>query len=134
MLVIHTKIVMLRLAAILILVFLPSLSALLTNDCDQYSIFQFTNTCVPSFCTFVSNAVASDPLKGNSISTSETNDELSKLQCRDCVQSTQSQCTSTFLSSVVKSGGGLRAVYCTDEFMVFHTVGKPNHDDGLACE
>ena len=124
---------MLRLV-ILILVSKQSLSALLKNDCDQNSNYQFQNTCVPSFCTRVSNAEASDPLKGNSISISDTNKELAKLQCRDCAQSTQSQCKSTFLSSVIKSGGGLRAAYCTDKFMVFHTIGKPNHEDGLAGE
>lgn len=42
-----------------------------------------------------------------------------------------SQLASTFAKGI-SSGAGLKAAYCTDQYLVIHSDGTPNHKDSLS--
>ena len=101
-------------------------SELLTNNCDA------DKACSPSWCTAVTNAACVDPQAGVVIADSEIVRQVEKGGCKTCTQSTDAKCTNEFLSSTLKTSGGLLVAYCNDKYLVMHTNGQPNHPDGLA--
>ena len=89
------------------------------------SILQF------SYCEGVTNSAATDSDAGKTISNSYIAAQLQDLGCKTCTQSTDSMCSSSSLSSVIKSCYGLKVAYCNNEYLVLMGTGKANHDDGL---
>ena len=100
--------------------------------------------CGPSFCeTSASSAKAC-------VFTSRTIDyqaSVSRLASKSCVQSTDPRCASAALAAVIV-GGGVKAAYCNDAFLVIVSDGTPGFptyltsiknppgavgSDGLAC-
>ena len=107
-------------------------------DCNDNAANQYVGTsssiatCSPSYCVGVSNAAATDAKAGQTISNSYISTQLQDLGCKSCTQSTDDMCTSCSLSSVIKTGYGLKAAYCTNEYLVLMGTGKASHSDGLA--
>lgn len=56
---------------------------------------------------------------------------LDKEPCQTCTQATDPRCTTEFLTSVVKSNGGIFAAYCNDKNLVIMSSGAPSHTPDL---
>jgi hypothetical protein len=59
---------------------------------------------------------------------------LSVIPCNSsCTQSSSSLCASSNLAKIFQKGigYGIKAVYCTDSFLVVHSDGTPNHPNTL---
>jgi len=92
-----------------------------SNVCSGCS----TTSCSPNSCAAVSNADLSMPTETIDFPTA-----IEGATCNSaCTASTAPICQS--LSSVFK-GSGIKAAYCTDQFLVIHTTGYPDHSNWLA--
>jgi hypothetical protein len=97
-----------------------------TDNCDGRS------SCSPSFCVDVSNSACVDPNAGKIITNVEVQNEMTKIGCRQCTQSSNFQCTADYLTKAIKSAPSVFLAYCNDGYLVLHTSGEPSHTDGLA--
>ena len=60
---------------------------------------------------------------------------VSRITCNSaCVQSSLDLCASSKLAQIFLKGFGygLKAAYCTDQYLVVHSDGLPNHNDSLS--
>jgi len=84
-----------------------------------------TTSCSPQTCTSVSNSDLAMPTE-----TMDYAGQISGATCNSaCTASTAPICGA--LSSIFM-GTGIKAAYCTDQFLVIHTTGYPNHENWLA--
>jgi len=97
-----------------------------TGDCSANTCSGCSETsCSPDACVAVTNT--------DLAMTSSTIDYATPISGATC----NSACTASSASICSNLGGmflgtGIKAAYCTDQFLVIHTTGYPNHDNWLA--
>ena len=83
--------------------------------------------CGPSFCEN-SASLAKDCIFTSKIIDYQSS--ISKLASKSCVQSTDARCSSAALRAVIV-GGGIKAAYCNDAFLVIVSDGTPGFSTNL---
>ena len=87
-------------------------------------------SCSPIQCTNVTNA-ACNPLP----STINVVEAVSQIPCNSAItQSNLDFCSNSSLLSIFAKGigFGIKAIYCTDKYLVVHSDATPNHRDSLS--
>merc|ERR1719253_1146650 len=89
-----------------------------TATCDALE------SCSPSWCERVSNSACSYPEPRMDLA-----QQLEELGCGQCTQAAEPVCSSEGLKGALHLDGvnGVMAAYCTDEFLVLWSNGKPTH-------
>ena len=77
--------------------------------------------CGPSFCETSASSAKDCVFASKTI---DYQMSVSKLASKSCVQSTDPRCTSAALAAVIV-GGGVKAAYCNDAFLVIVSDGSP---------
>lgn len=91
------------------------------------------NTCSPVGCSYVSNSAC---VPTSTVTDASIISKISGTTCNStCSASTKTKCTASQIASVFAKGiasGGIKAVYCTDTYMIIQSNGMPNHAHTLA--
>ena len=77
--------------------------------------------CGPSFCDISASSAKDCVFTSKNINYQAS---VSKLASKSCVQSTDPRCASAALAAVIV-GGGVKAAYCNDAFLVIVSDGTP---------
>jgi hypothetical protein len=87
-------------------------------------------TCGPTYCARASNVDAVNT-RGNLTDVTFAA-VLARLTTRTCSISADARCTAAALSALFGRYPGVKAAYCTDAWLVFHSSNLPNHPSFLA--
>ena len=84
-------------------------------------------SCSPQSCQTNTDSDCSFPSR----STPSFASSVALATCRSCSQATSSRLCAKMASTLSKSGG-IKAAYCTDQFLVVWSTGKPRYDPSAA--